>query len=342
MLPFGTIPSVVHLLTVQIDAWLCNHCACAFPFTGICTEIICTLKTAKILLGILIFATFLGLFLVFAFCKDSHLRQSAHPGDTILLVKELDPFWYQGIVVSVCGSTQTEWEVSLFKEKCTDLKTYYTESHVESHNLTSNGEPVHILEHRSNRNNYFISGNISVTVLIFSKTGVEIDLCIFDNLQWYQDFYENPTQEAKQRSWKPCLHAYTDVQPTMLTVSYLIDSPSYYFIAAAPTKPVSFSLRYTLDLQQEVYNHSDYEPLNCTVTSTSFCSVPLTGKYTLESGDKWCFLAFDPVLPSEDVDYIPLQVHLESRALNTFSICVLGILLIFVIACTGICLYIKK
>ena len=318
---------------------------CALLFTGICTKVICTMKTAIILIEILLFAMFLGLFFVLAFYHDSHLKQSGYPGDTILLVEGLEPFWYQGIVVKAGGSTQTEWEVSLFKEKCTDLKSYYTESHVESRNLTSNGEPVRILEHRSNLNNYFTSGNISVTVLISSTTRVEMDLCIFDNLQWYQDFYENPTKEAKQKSWKPCMHNYTDVQPTTLTVSYLIDSPSYYFIAVAPTKPVSFSLQYTLQLQQEVYNHSDYEPLNCTVTSTSFCSVPLTGEYALGSGDEWCILAFDPVLPSDNEDYIPLQVHLKSRALNTFSICVLGVLLIFVIiACTvksGICLYVK-
>ena len=291
-------------------------------------------KTAKILLGILLFAIFLLVFFLFAFCSDSHLKQSAHPGDTILLVKELDPFWYRGIVVTVSGSTQTEWEVSLFKEKCIDLKTYYTKSHVESRNLTSDGEPVRILEHRSNLDNYFTSGNISVTAIISSKTKVEIDLCIFDNLQWYQDFYENPTKEAKQKSWKPCLHTYSDVQPTMLTVSYLIDSPSYYFIAVAPTKPVSFTLQYTLDLEQEVYNHSDYEPLNCTVTSTSFCSVSLAGDYLLESRDEWCILAFDPVRPSEDEDYIPLQIHLKSRVFNTFSICVLlGMILFSIGAC---------
>lgn len=331
--------SVVYSLTVW---YLVNYSVSLF--TGICTEIICTKKTGKLILGILFFAIFLGLFSVLAKCHDSYLKQSAYPGDTILLVKRLDPFWYQKLVVTIGGSPQTEWQVSLFKEKCTDLKTYYTECHVESHNLTSNGEPVRILEHRSNLNNYFISGNISVMVVISSTTGIEIDLCIFDNLQLYQDFYENPTEEAKQKSWKPCLHAYTGDQPTTLTVSYHINSPSYYYIAAAPTKPLSFSLQYTLDLQQEVYNHSDYEPLNCTVTSTSFCSVSLTGEYALGSGDEWCILAFDPVLPSEDVDYIPLQVHLKSRVLNTFSICVLVILLTFTIACTvkiGICLYIK-
>ena len=171
---------------------------CVFPFTGICKETICAVK--KTLLGsISLFVILLALFFIFAFYHDSNLEQSAYPGDTVLLVKGLKPFWNSRVVVTKDGSVQNEWEVSLFMERCVNLMPYYVQSHKsEPHNLTSDGDPVRILEHRNDLNNYFISGSVSVMLTFFITTRVEMDLCIFDNLKWYQDFYENPTQEAKQ------------------------------------------------------------------------------------------------------------------------------------------------
>ena len=282
-----------------------------------------------------------ALFLKFAKFHDSYLKQSAHPGDTVLLVKGLKPFWNSWVVVTEGGSVQNEWEVSLFVEHCVNLTPYYVKSHKsEPHNLTSDGEPVRILEHRSDLNNYFISGSVSVTLKFFITTSIEMDLCIFDNLQWYQDFYENPTQEAKQNAWEPCTPIFLDFQSTTVVLNYNFSNPAYYFIAVAPAEPVPYSLQYALDLQREIYNHSDYEALNCSVTSSSKCDIPINGLLNMSD---ICILAFDPVLQSEDEDYIPLQVYLEWRVFNIFSIvfgslCILA-LIVACILTLAICVY---
>ena len=288
-----------------------------FPFTGICKETICAVK--KTLLGsISLFVILLALFFIFAFYHDSYLEQSAYPGDTVLLLKGLKPFWNSHVVVTEDGSVQNEWEVSLFMERCVNLMPYYVQSHKsEPHNLTSDGDPVRILEHRNDLNNYFISGSVSVMLTFFITTRVEMDLCIFDNLKWYQDFYENPTQEAKQNAWEPCTRIFPKFPSTTVIHNYTFLDPGYYFIAVSPAEPVHFSLQYALDLQQEIYNHSDYEALNCSVTRGNKCDIPINGLLNMS---EICILAFDPVLPSEDEDYIPLQVYLGRRIFNLVSI----------------------
>ena len=254
----------------------------------------------------------------FAYCHNSYLKQSAYPGDTVLLVKGLKPFWNSHVVVTEDGSVQNEWEVNLFMEQCVNLMPYYVQSHKsEPHNLTSDGDPVRILEHRSDLNNYFISGSVSVMLTFFIATRVEMDLCIFDDLQLYQDFYENPTKEAKQNAWEPCTRIFPKFPSTTVIHNYTFSDPGYYFIAVAPAEPVHFSLQYALDLQREIYNHSDYKALNCSVTSGSKCDIPVNGLLNMS---EICILAFDPVLPSEDEDYIPLQVYLQCRVFNLVSI----------------------
>lgn len=293
-------------------------CTITHFFTDICAP---GCSTKQIALIVILFITSIfsaALFLKFTKCHDSYLEQSAYPGDTVLLVKGLKPFWKSQVVVTEDGSVQNEWEVNLFMEQCGNLMPYYVQSRKsEPHNLTSDGDPVRILEHRSDLNNYFISGSVSVMLTFFITTSVEMDLCIFDNIKWYQEFYENPTREAKQNAWEPCTRIFPKFPSTTVILNYTFSDPGYYFIAVAPAEPVHFSLQYALDLQQKIYNHSDYKALNCSVTSGSKCDIPVNG---LLNFSEICILAFDPVLPSEDEDYIPLQVNLQCRVFNFVSI----------------------
>ena len=327
---------LLHIVEQNVVANIVNFANSTF-FTDTCASGWSTKQIALIIILFIISIFSAALFLKFAKCHDSYLEQSAHPGDTVLLVKGLEPFWNSRVAVTEDGSVQNEWVVSLFMEQCVNLIPYYVKSHKsEPHNLTSDGEPVRILEHRSDLNNYFISGSVSVTLTFFITTGVEMDLCIFDNLKWYQDFYENPTQEAKQNAWEPCTRIFIDFQSTTVILDNNFSNPAYYFIAVAPAEPVPFSLQYALDLQREIYNHSDYEALNCSVTSGSKCGIPING---LLNTSEICILAFDPVLQSEDEDYIPLQVYLECRVFNIFSIVFGSLCLVSFLALIVACIF---
>ena len=216
-------------------------------------------------------------------------------------------------------NVNTEQEVRLIKEKCNNLVTYTINTTFQSPLLNASS-PVAILDHQRSFKNYFISGRVSVTVVATSSSGSEsvLYLCWFNNYKMYNQFHMNPTPSIRQQAWQPCTEFRANSQPVSRTVNNTITHPGYYYIGVAQTSPVT--LQYAFNLSQNVYNHSDYTTLNCSVIGSDECSIPFDPVYLIDSTQEECILAFDPLLPDEIVGYLLLEVMLKVRVFNTVSI----------------------
>lgn len=312
--------------------------ATTFLATSLPTDYCTLVKKWKLLLcGALVVAILIliAAFFISGFIQNQQSDMEVYSGDTILLVGNLNPFWYEEVVVGQVATVNTEQEVKLIKEKCNNLKTYTIDTTFQSPSLNAS-KPVAILDHQRSFKNYFVSGSVSVTVTATSSSGSdsELYLCWFDNYKMYNQFRMNPTSNVRQQAWKPCTEFHANSQPVSMTVSNDITHPGYYYIGVAQSSPVT--LRYTFNLSQEVYNHSDYTTLNCSVIGSEKCSIPLDPVYLIDS-QKECILAFDPLLPGEILGYSHLEVQFSSRVLNTFSITFGFILLIVILIAVILC-----
>jgi len=280
-------------------------------------------------------------FFISGFIHNQKSDMEVYSGDTILLVNYSDPFWYEEVVVGQVANVNTEQEVRLIKEKCNDLLTYTIDTTFQSPSLNAS-TPVAILDHQRSFKNYFLSGSVSVTVTATSSSGSESELylCWFDNYKKYTQFLMNPTANIRQQAWQPCTEFRVNSQPVSITVSNAITQPGYYYIGVAQTSPVI--LQYAFNLSQEVYNHSDYTTLNCSVTSTVKCNITFDPVYQINT-QKECILAYNPFFPNEIVGYCNLETTLEGRVFNTVSISFLLIaivtagILCAVAYCCGLC-----
>ena len=110
----------------DIPAWIMDTGVTATTFlaTSLPTDYCTHVNKRKLLLcGALVVAILIliAAFFISGFIQNQQSDMEVYSGDTILLVGNLNPFWYEEVVVGQIATVNTEQEVKLIKEKCNIL-----------------------------------------------------------------------------------------------------------------------------------------------------------------------------------------------------------------------------
>ena len=257
-----------------------------------------------------------------------------YQGDTIILDRR-KIFWYSEVTITELSTPEDDHDVDVFIEQCSTLQNFVHTSTVsnQSRDLSVHEAVVTIVE-----NMYLLSSsNVSLIIQTWDahqSNSTVPKLCVFDDKTSFDHFVSDNAIECFPTNIShSSAHSYT-------RIDYIFPKNSYYYIGITFGSALPLTLQYNYTLWQRSYNHSDFTPPDCTVTTTTDCRIPFSLAKSLDDAEE-CLLAYTEVPEFAENEYVNLHKHLKRRILNTLSISLL-VLAVFILGIFLLVCFVKN